>query len=73
METYKAYKFRLYPTYKQREFFNRTFGCGRFVYNWALAMRKEAYEKDKTTLSINKDKREKLFHLCEVFVNKKVN
>lgn len=55
MKTYKAYKFRLYPTYKQREFFNRTFGCGRFVYNWALAMRKEAYEKDKTTLSIKKD------------------
>lgn len=55
METYKAYKFRLYPTYKQREFFNRTIGCGRLVYNWALAMRKEAYEKDGTTLSIRKD------------------
>lgn len=55
MESYKAYKFRLYPTYKQREFFNRTIGCGRLVYNWALAMRKEAYEKDGTTLSIRKD------------------
>lgn len=55
MESYKAYKFRLYPTYKQREFFNRTIGCGRMVYNWALAMRKEAYEKDGTTLSIRKD------------------
>lgn len=55
MEIYKAYKFRLYPTYKQREFFNRTIGCGRLVYNWALAMRKEAYEKDGTTLSIRKD------------------
>ena len=55
MENYKAYKFRLYPTYKQREFFNRTIGCGRLVYNWALAMRKEAYEKDGTTLSIRKD------------------
>lgn len=55
MEIYKAYKFRLYPTKKQREFFNRTIGCGRLVYNWALAMRKEAYEKDGTTLSIRKD------------------
>lgn len=55
MEIYKAYKFRLYPTYKQKEFFNRTIGCGRLVYNWALAMRKEAYEKDGTTLSIRKD------------------
>lgn len=55
MESYKAYKFRLYPTYKQREFFNRTIGCGRLVYNWALEMRKEAYEKDGTTLSIRND------------------
>lgn len=55
MGIYKAYKFRLYPTKKQREFFNRTIGCGRLVYNWALAMRKEAYEKDGTTLSIRKD------------------
>lgn len=55
MESYKAYKFRLYPTYKQREFFNRTIGCGRLVYNWALAMKKETYEKDGTTLSIRND------------------
>ena len=55
MESYKAYKFRLYPTYKQREFFNMTIGCGRLVYNWALAMKKEAYEKDGTNLSIRKD------------------
>ena len=55
MESYKAYKFRLYPTYKQREFFNRTIGCGRLVYNWALAMRKDAYDKDGTNLSIRKD------------------
>lgn len=65
MEIYKAYKFRLYPTYKQREFFNRTIGCGRFVYNWALAMRKEAYKKDKTTLSINKDISPKIHALKE--------
>lgn len=55
MESYKAYKFRLYPTVKQRDYFNRCFGCGRMVYNWALAMRKEAYEKDGITLSIRKD------------------
>ena len=65
MESYKAYKFRLYPTYKQREFFNRTIGCGRLVYNWALAMRKEVYEKDGTTLSIRKDIRPKIPALKE--------
>ena len=63
MESYKAYKFRLYPTYKQREFFNRTIGCGRFVYNWALAMRREAYESDGSTLAIRKDIRPKLVEL----------
>lgn len=55
MESYKAYKFRLYPTVKQRNYFYRCFGCGRMVYNWALAMKNEAYEKDKTNLSIRKD------------------
>ena len=55
MISIKAYKFRLYPTYKQREKFNKTIGCGRLIYNWALAMRKDAYEKDGTTLSIRND------------------
>lgn len=55
MDTYKAYKFRLYPTYKQREYFNRCIGCGRLVYNWALGMRVDAYRADGTTLSIRKD------------------
>ena len=29
----KAYKFRLYPNKEQREYFAKTFGCVRFVYN----------------------------------------
>jgi putative transposase len=55
MEIYKRYKFRLYPTKKQQEFFNKTIGCGRFLYNWALALRKEAYEKNGIFLTIKKD------------------
>lgn len=55
METFKAYKFRLYPTFKQRGYLNRCIGCGRLVYNWALGLRIDAYKNDKTTLSIRKD------------------
>ena len=33
---YKAYKFRLYPNKEQTELINKTFGCGRFVYNHYL-------------------------------------
>ena len=31
--------------------FAKTFGCCRFVYNWALALKKDAYEKNKESLS----------------------
>ncbi len=45
----KAYKYRIYPTNEQKEYIAKTFGCCRFVYNWTLAYRKEAYEKEKKT------------------------
>lgn len=44
MKRNKAFKFRLYPTHEQEVFFNRTFGCCRFVYNKMLEERKESYE-----------------------------
>lgn len=40
----KAYKFRFYPNKEQQEYFSKTFGCVRFVYNKMLAERKEIYE-----------------------------
>ena len=33
---YKAFKFRLYPNNEQLELINKSFGCGRFVYNHYL-------------------------------------
>nr|DAI25436.1 MAG TPA: endonuclease [Caudoviricetes sp.] len=42
----RSYKFRLYPTAKQEDLIQRTFGCVRFVWNFYLAKRKETYEKD---------------------------
>ncbi|OUM90847.1 MAG: transposase [Bacillus thermozeamaize] len=48
---HKAYSFRLYPTKEQEQQIRRTIGCCRFVYNHFLARRKDAYERDGTTLN----------------------
>ena len=39
----KAYKFRFYPTAEQEQQLAQTFGCVRFVYNWALRLRSDAW------------------------------
>lgn len=46
---YKAFKFRLYPNKKQAQFFNKTFGCCRFVYNQMLNDRIESYKNTGKT------------------------
>lgn len=46
-----AFKQRLYPNLKQREFLCREFGASRFVYNWALGVRSEAWAKDKVRIT----------------------
>ena len=47
----KAYKYWIYPNNEQKVQIARTFGCYRFVYNQALAYRKDAYEKEKKPVS----------------------
>jgi len=42
-----GYKFRIYPTEKQKTFFEKHFGCVRFIYNYLLNLRIEAYKNDK--------------------------
>ena len=49
----KAYKYRIYPNKTQKELITKTFGCVRFVYNYYLDKRIEAYNKDKTSLNYN--------------------
>lgn len=39
-------KLRLYPNKKQKTYFNKCFGCSRFVYNYYLAKRNEFYENN---------------------------
>lgn len=43
-ETYIAYKFRLYPTKRQKIQIDKTIGCCRYVYNLALSCRNDAYK-----------------------------
>lgn len=39
-----SYKFRIYPSVKQKTLIQKTFGCARFVYNYFLAQRIEVYK-----------------------------
>lgn len=43
MERENAYRYRCYPNSTQRRELARTFGAARFVYNWALRMRTDAF------------------------------
>ncbi len=46
----RAYKYRIYPTDEPKVLFAKTFGCCRFVYNWALNLKITAYKERKETL-----------------------
>ena len=52
MNTYKAYKLRIYPTDSQSELIEKTFGSTRYIYNNFLAERKIKYEESKTKISV---------------------
>ena len=46
-----AYKYRVYPTKEQRRFLAQTFGCARYVWNWALEHRTNAYHDEGESLN----------------------
>jgi putative transposase len=50
MKQKRAYKYRFYPTEEQKHLLARTFGCARFVYNWALRLRTDAYYNEHKRL-----------------------
>jgi len=45
----RAYKYQLVPNAKQKEFFAKSFGCVRKVYNLMLNDRIESYTKSRET------------------------
>ncbi len=50
-EIKRTYRYRLYPSEAQKEELARTFGCSRWVYNWALETKMKAYYQDEESLS----------------------
>lgn len=47
----KAYKYRLYPNKEQKEYFEKCFGCVRFIYNRMLSDKIEYYKETKQKLN----------------------
>lgn len=48
----RAIKVRLYPNKEQEQTLNKTLGCYRFIHNHMLALKQEAYKRDKTNLGL---------------------
>ncbi|MBR1985942.1 MAG: IS200/IS605 family element transposase accessory protein TnpB [Mogibacterium sp.] len=51
MTRIRGYKYRAYPNKKQREFFEKTFGCCRFIYNHYLEAKQQVWNECHDTLS----------------------
>jgi putative transposase len=47
----KGFRYRILPNSSQEQQINQMLGNARFVYNWALKTRIEAYQKDKSKVS----------------------
>ncbi len=50
MKQQRAYQYRFYPTDEQARILAHTFGCARYVYNFALRLRTDAYDKEQHRL-----------------------
>jgi len=50
MKQKRAYKYRFYPTDEQKLILARTFGCCRYIYNWALRQKTDAYYQEQRRL-----------------------
>jgi len=57
MQVRKAYKFRFYPTDGQKEVLAKTFGCCRFVYNYMLRIRTDAWASKKERIDYHQTSR----------------
>jgi len=48
----RAYKYRLYPNKQQEILLQKSFGCCRWIYNWALKEKHECFIKENKSVSI---------------------
>lgn len=46
----RGFRFRFYPTLKQRRYLARAFGTARQVFDWGLAKKREAYAERKESI-----------------------
>jgi putative transposase len=56
---HSGFRYRLYPNTEQRTLLAKHFGCARFAYNTALALKIKTWETEKKNLS--------QFDLCKIF------
>lgn len=47
----KAYKFKIKPNDKQQALLSQFFGCTRFIYNWGLEQKTNAYKENGSSLT----------------------
>lgn len=47
----RAYKYKLKPTMRQQRLLLQHFGCCRFIYNWGLDRKKNAWTNEKKSIS----------------------
>jgi putative transposase len=48
----RGFKFRFHPTLKQRRYLAQAFGVRRFVWNWALATKRDAYREHGESIGL---------------------
>ena len=46
----RGFQYRFYPTAAQRIALAKTFGCARYVYNWALNLRTTAWRERRESI-----------------------
>ncbi len=51
MRQLRGFKYRFFPTSAQRLELAQTFGCTRYIYDWALALRTNSYYQDNVPLT----------------------
>jgi putative transposase len=49
--SFKAFRYRIYPSKEQEAFLAKSFGCNRFVFNFFLNRRKQEYTNSKNNLN----------------------